>query len=71
MSTSFMGQALAVEHILSLKQRTGAVIALPEELDDKIAAMQLKALGVTIDTMTAAQQQYMQVPSRYSLVYLL
>ena len=35
------------------------VIILPEEIDDRIAGLQLEALGVKIDVLTEAQIKYM------------
>lgn len=62
MATSFCGQALAVEHILSLPRAEGKgqVIHLPKHLDDSIAALQLKALGVEHDTMSEDQAKYLE-----------
>ncbi len=60
MSTSFCGQALACEY--GAKNRGNlpvGVIQLPEEIDDLIAGLQLKAMGVEIDEMTGEQKQYM------------
>ncbi|OQX63016.1 MAG: adenosylhomocysteinase [Desulfococcus sp. 4484_241] len=60
MSTSFCGQALACEY--GAKNRGNlpvGVIQLPEEIDDLIAGLQLKAMGVEIDEMTEEQKQYM------------
>lgn len=60
MSTSFCGQALACEY--GAKNRGNlpvGVIQLPEEIDDMIAGLQLKAMGVEIDEMTEEQKQYM------------
>lgn len=60
MSTSFCGQALAVEYIVknkdSLKKE---VITLPEEIDETIAGLQLKALNVKIDSLTPEQEKYL------------
>ncbi len=61
MSTSFCGQALAVEHLVKNKDSFsgGEVIQLPPELDDEIAKLQLKAMGVEFDTLTPEQQEYL------------
>merc|ERR1711933_563853 len=59
MSTSFMGQALACEHLVqNAKNLPAGCMNLPEELDDKIAALQLVALGVKMDTPTKEQAAY-------------
>lgn len=58
MSLSFCGQALAVKWGLEndLEPR---VHVLPHELDQKIAVLQLKALGVKIDSLTKEQEKYL------------
>jgi len=58
MSTSFLGQALAVEYLLQNKDLGPGCHRLPDELDLKIAALQLGALNVEIDTLTKAQVDY-------------
>ena len=60
MSTSFCGQALACE--FGVKNRgklEPKVLQLPVELDDEIAGLQLKAMGVNIDTLTKEQEKYL------------
>ena len=60
MSTSFCGQSLACEFGVKNKDSLKPeVIQLPEEIDDTIAGLQLKALGVTIDELTPDQIKYM------------
>jgi len=60
MSTSFCGQALAVEYGVKNKGRLKpGVHNLPEEIDMEIARLQLEALGVKIDTLTDAQSKYL------------
>lgn len=60
MSTSFCGQALAVEHLVKHKGKLAPkVIILPEEIDDRIAGLQLEAVGVKIDKLTDAQKKYL------------
>ncbi|MBI2575535.1 adenosylhomocysteinase [Candidatus Woesearchaeota archaeon] len=60
MSTSFCGQSLAVEFLVKNRGRLKAgVITLPEQLDDEIAALQLEALGIFIDTLTEEQKKYL------------
>ncbi|MEK6853849.1 MAG: adenosylhomocysteinase, partial [Nanoarchaeota archaeon] len=61
MSTSFCGQALAVEYLVKNKGKLPvAVITLPEEIDDNIARLQLEAMGVRIDSMTNEQKKYVE-----------
>jgi adenosylhomocysteinase len=60
MATSFCGQALAAEFAAKNKGKLKAeVITLPEEIDDEIAKLQLKAVGVEIDTLTEEQIEYL------------
>jgi adenosylhomocysteinase len=60
MATSFAGQALACEYLVKNKGKLKAgVVRLPEALDDVIAKLQLEAMGVKIDSMTAEQKKYM------------
>jgi adenosylhomocysteinase len=60
MSTSFCGQALSCEYGAKNRGRMPvAVIQLPEEIDDAIAALQLRVMGIGIDKMTEEQVAYM------------
>ncbi len=60
MSTSFCGQALAVEYLAKNKGKLKTeVITLPPEIDEKIAQLQLAVMGVSIDTLTAEQKKYL------------
>jgi adenosylhomocysteinase len=61
MSTSFCGQALACEYAVKHKGKMKAeVIELPTEIDDAIAKLQLGAMGVNIDSLTAEQKKYLE-----------
>ncbi|MCK5100564.1 MAG: adenosylhomocysteinase, partial [Desulfobacteraceae bacterium] len=60
MSTSFCGQALAVEYCVKNKGKLPIeVIQLPEEIDDKIAGLQLEAMKINIDELTKEQIKYL------------
>jgi adenosylhomocysteinase len=60
MSTSFCGQSLAVEYCVKNREKLPIrVIQLPEEIDDKIASLQLQAMGVNIDQLTEEQKKYL------------
>ncbi|MAE42804.1 adenosylhomocysteinase [Candidatus Woesearchaeota archaeon] len=60
MSTSFCGQALAVEYCVKNKGKLSAeVIQLPEEIDDEIAGLQLKAMEIVTDELTDEQKKYL------------
>jgi len=60
MSTSFCGQALAVEYCVKNKGKLqNKVIQLPEKIDDKIAGLQLEAMNIEIDELTEEQKKYL------------
>ena len=60
MSTSFCGQAMACEYLIKNKgEMDNKVIQLPDEIDDMIAGLQLKAMGVDIDELTSEQIEYL------------
>lgn len=60
MATSFLGQAIACEHLVKhQKELAAGCVPLPPALDDHIAALQLEALGIKYDTLTAEQTEYM------------
>jgi adenosylhomocysteinase len=60
MDMSFANQALAAEHLV--KHRNGlakGVFPVPEAIDRRIAELKLQALGITVDTLTDKQQEYL------------
>jgi len=60
MATSFAGQSLACEYLVKNKGKLKpGVHMLPEEIDAKIAELQLSAFGVEIDTLTEEQVKYL------------
>ncbi len=60
MDMSFANQILAVEFILKNRNKlSNSVHILPEILDRKIAILKLKSLGVSIDTLSKRQKEYM------------
>jgi adenosylhomocysteinase len=60
MDLSFAMQALAVLHILeNHKQMSNKVYNLAEEVSTSVARLKLKALGVSIDTLTDEQKKYL------------
>ena len=60
MATSFAGQSLACEYLVRNKGKLKAgVIKLPEDIDDHIAELQLEAMGVKKDKLTAEQKKYL------------
>jgi adenosylhomocysteinase len=60
MDMSFANQALAAEYILKQGDKLkGEVYDVPLEIDQQIAALKLKAMGVEIDTLTPEQADYL------------
>jgi adenosylhomocysteinase len=61
MDLTFSVQALSARYLMlngpSLEPR---VYTLPSEIDEEIARMKLETLGLRIDTLSAAQQQFLQ-----------
>ena len=62
MDMSFANQSLSVEYLkknrgnVSLKRR---VYSVPKEIDEKIAELKLRAVGVKIDKLTDKQKKYL------------
>ncbi|MDB4978307.1 MAG: Adenosylhomocysteinase [Candidatus Peribacteria bacterium] len=59
MSLSFCGQALACEYLVKNKGKLPAgVLTMPPDIDQYIADLQLKAMGLSIDALTDEQAKY-------------
>jgi adenosylhomocysteinase len=59
MDMSFANQALACEYLVKNKGTLKPGLhSIPEELDKEIASLKLKAMGITIDTLTPEQIEY-------------
>ena len=59
MDMSFANQALSVEYLVKNKGKLApGVHLLPPEVDTEIASLKLQALGISIDTLTAEQIEY-------------
>lgn len=59
MDMSFANQALACEYLVKNKGKLEhKVHSIPEEIDQNIAALKLKGMGVEIDTLTEDQVKY-------------
>jgi adenosylhomocysteinase len=57
---SFANQALSVEYLVRRKgELKPGVHLLPEEVDEEIAGLKLRALGINIDTLTPEQLEYL------------
>lgn len=60
MDMSFANQALSVEYIAkNAKMLENKVYKVPANIDDEIARLKLKAMGVMIDTLTEEQDKYL------------
>ncbi len=60
MDMSFANQALAAEHLIrSTGTLSKAVHRVPVDIDRRVAALKLAAMGVRIDTLTEAQRKYL------------
>jgi adenosylhomocysteinase len=60
MSLSFCGQALACEYLVKHRGKLKpGVLTLPPEIDEEISRLQLKAMGLSIDTFTPEQVKYL------------
>ncbi len=59
MDMSFANQALSVEYLVTKKgELKPGVHLLPKEVDTEIASLKLRALGLSIDTLTSEQIEY-------------
>ena len=60
MDMSFANQALSAEYmVINHEKLQTRVYPVPREIDEKIAALKLKAMGVQIDTLTTEQKKYL------------
>ena len=60
MDMSFANQALSVEYLSREGQNLkGKVYAVPREIDEGIARMKLKSMGIKIDNLTGEQKKYL------------
>ncbi len=60
MDMSFANQALAAEYIVKNYKKLGKnVLSLPKKLDQQVAALKLKSMGVPIDRLTDEQKKYL------------
>ncbi len=60
MDMSFAGQALAAKYLIDNKGAlSNTVHTVPHEIDQMISSLKLKAMGIEIDVLTAAQIEYL------------
>ncbi len=61
MDMSFANQALSVEYLARMKGRLQKrVYPVPAEIDERIARLKLKSLGIRIDRLTKEQEKYLK-----------
>ena len=62
MDMSFAVQALSAEYLVQKRgELPNTVISFPRELDEAVAARKLRSMGVSIDTLSKEQREYMGV----------
>jgi adenosylhomocysteinase len=59
MDMSFANQALAVEYIYDNPKLKKRVYSLPLKIDQEIASLKLRSLGIKIDRLTREQERYL------------
>lgn len=60
MDMSFANQALGAEYVVNNHESLqNKVYSIPIDIDNEIARLKLKALGIPIDTLTAEQEHYL------------
>ncbi len=60
MDMSFANQALAAEYLVKhARELEKLVYSVPEDIDKEIARLKLASMGVSIDTLTAEQEKYL------------
>lgn len=58
MDMSFANQALCVEYLMKTKKLEPKVYDVPKEIDNKVARLKLKSMGIRIDSLTPEQERY-------------
>jgi len=60
MDMSFADQALAAEYLVQRKGKlTNSVYVLPEKIDQMVATIKLKTMGMGLDKLTTIQRKYL------------
>ena len=60
MDMSFANQALGIEFLVKNKGKLeNKLYTLPEHVDVDIAKLKLESMGISIDTLTAEQEEYL------------
>ena len=59
MDMSFANQALCTEYLAKTAKMPPKVYTVPKDIDETVAELKLKAMGVQIDELTAEQKRYL------------
>ena len=59
MDMSFANQALCSEYVAKSNKLQTKVYTVPKEIDEKVAELKLKSMGINIDELTAEQKKYL------------
>ena len=59
MDMSFANQALCVEHMAKTAKMPPKVYTVPKDIDETVAELKLKAMGIKIDELTPEQRKYL------------
>lgn len=59
MDLTFALQALSLVHILEHPELSNAVHTVPKSIDQRVSALKLAALGLSIDELSEEQVQYL------------
>ena len=59
MDMSFANQSLSAEYLVRKSHLENDVHTVPREIDEKIAELKLKSMGIKIDKLTAKQKKYL------------
>jgi adenosylhomocysteinase len=59
MDMSFANQAMCSEYIAKTPKLQTKVYTVPKDIDEKVAELKLKSMGVNIDELTAEQKKYL------------
>ena len=61
MDMSFANQALCLEYLVKMKESLSPEVhAVPQEIDSEVGRLKLLAMGITIDSLTEEQRQYLE-----------
>ncbi len=59
MDMSFANQALCAESLVKEEKKQPKVFTVPKEIDESVAELKLKSMGINIDKLTPEQQKYL------------